>query len=287
MNARTAAAWMDDMPESETITWDANDRLAADVHCVSCGYNLRGLKRSGVCGECGVPIKYSLAGSYLSCADPVWLNRLRTGAACLALALPWLWFPPAWLVFSYGLWCLSAPDPAQPRRGAGLLTATSRALLAGFPCLVLYGAVPLCVAYWFANAATLKFDPREATLFLAGSVLLLVPPLATATTWRLAVRDGSRRLRRCHGAAFWLALTSLLCVGGWGVDALFMIGIDVLLGLGVIGVPLGLSAFVVLGVSLYGTWRSLERAEAQARALRTEVRYWQRLVPGSKGVAVP
>jgi hypothetical protein len=278
---------MDGMAESETITWDTDDRLATDVHCVSCGYNLRGLKRSGVCGECGVPIKYSLAGNYLSCADPVWVNRLRTGAASLALALPWLWFPPAWLAVSYGLWCVSAPDPARAHRGTGTLAAISRALLAGLPCLLLYGAVPLCVTYWFANAAALKFDPAEATLFLLGCVLLLVPPLATAATWRVAVRDGARWLRHCYGAAFWLGIASLLGVAGRGIDSVILLQTDILLALGAIGVPLGLLAFVFLGVCLYATWRNLERAEAQARALRTEVRYWQRLVPGSTGPTSP
>jgi hypothetical protein len=279
-----AAARTDGMAEPQTITWDTDDRLAADVYCVSCGYNLRGLKRSGPCGECGVPIKYSLTGSRLSYADPAWINRLRAGTACLALSLPWLWFPPAWLLFSYGLWCVSAPDPAQARRGTAVQTTVVRALFAGLPCMVMYGAVPLCAAYWFANAAALKFDPTEATLFLLGGVLLLVPPLATAATWRIVVRGGSRRLKHCYGAAFWLGVASLLCVAGWGVDSLVRLRIDVLIAFGAIGVPLGVFAFVFLGVCLYGTWRNLERAEAQARALRSEIRYWQRLVPGSTGV---
>lgn len=271
------------MAESDAITWNADNRLTSDIHCVRCGYNLRGLKRSGVCGECAVPIKYSLAGSYLCYGDPVWISRVRWGAAALALTLPWLWFPPAWLVFSYGLWRVSAPDPSRACRGAGVQTTVVRALLASLPCLALYGGLPLCVMYWSANAASLSFNPAQATLFLLGCVLLLVPPLAIAMTWGVAVCDGSRLLRRCYRATFWLGTTSLLCVAAWGIDSLGVLQTDVLMALGAIGVLLGLFAFVFLGVCLHGTWRNLERAEAQARALRTEVRYWQQVVPGRLG----
>jgi len=269
------------MAESQTVTWDADDRLTGDLYCVSCGYNLRGLERSGVCGECGTPLKWSLAGDQLYGADPVWVKRLRVGAACLTLTLPWLWLPPAWVVFAYGLWCITAPDPKTVRGRGSVYMTSVRLLLAAFPFVVWLGVVPLCATYWYANAAALKFDPSVATTFLMAGMLLSLPLITSVAIWRIAGRAESKWMKRCHRNTFWLSGLSLAFVGAWGVNELATLYLDLLTALGVIGVLLGLVGFGFLAGSLVGTWRRLEQAEVQARALRSEVRYWQRLVPGS------
>lgn len=53
----------------------------ADVPCLSCGYNLRGLTNDGACPECGSPVTASLRGDFLKFADPAWLERLKLGTS--------------------------------------------------------------------------------------------------------------------------------------------------------------------------------------------------------------
>jgi len=266
-----------------SATWDADDRLAADIPCVSCGYNLRGLKRSGVCGECGEPIRYSLAGSDLACGAPEWVARLRSGTATLALTLPWLWFPPAWLAFSYGLWRVSAPDPGRVQAGGEAFRSLARAILCALPCLIWYGAVPLTVAYWYANATTLKFSLSTAVVLLSAGLLSLVPPVLALLMWPIAARLHERRLRQAFGLAGPLGAVACLGVVAIGLESVARVRLAGLWEAGRLCAELGVPAFVLLGAALHGTWRALEQAETQSRALRRPVRYWQRPEPGGSG----
>jgi hypothetical protein len=60
---------------------ELNEILPADVACLSCGYNLRGLTNVGVCPECGTAVAASLRGDFLKYADPAWLERLKLGTS--------------------------------------------------------------------------------------------------------------------------------------------------------------------------------------------------------------
>lgn len=117
------------------------DRFVDDAKaCVRCGYNLRGLKVSGDCPECGTAVKISLGGKVLRHSDPAYLMALQRGLALVltALALYVLvlivtlglkafttladepWYPVAEyalyagaaLLGVLGYWLFSAPDPA-------------------------------------------------------------------------------------------------------------------------------------------------------------------------------
>ena len=44
------------MTDRRTVPLDSQGRINADVVCVHCGYNLRGLAADGVCAECGKSI---------------------------------------------------------------------------------------------------------------------------------------------------------------------------------------------------------------------------------------
>jgi hypothetical protein len=55
--------------------------LDSEIHCIFCGYNLRGLDPAGRCPECGRPIAASHRGDRLAHADPAWLRKLRFGAS--------------------------------------------------------------------------------------------------------------------------------------------------------------------------------------------------------------
>jgi len=65
------------------VPTDASGRVAADLPCLSCGYNLRGQWPSGACPECGMGIGDAVSGDRLALADPGWVARLRNGMTSL------------------------------------------------------------------------------------------------------------------------------------------------------------------------------------------------------------
>ena len=123
---------------------DASGRLADDVACVQCGYNLRGAlgPPAGRCPECGLPVGRSTMGHWLRFAEPEWLrtvwgglNRLAVLIVCSAL-LAIVPFTPLWdlrlqwpdevvmflptaliatgvVVGLHGLWKATTPEPVR------------------------------------------------------------------------------------------------------------------------------------------------------------------------------
>lgn len=55
-------------------------RLLDDRPCLRCGYNIRGLMDTGICPECGSPVRDSLRGNLLRYASPEYVARLERGA---------------------------------------------------------------------------------------------------------------------------------------------------------------------------------------------------------------
>jgi hypothetical protein len=62
-------------------------RIADDLACAHCRYNLRGLSDAGNCPECGTPVAYSLHGFYLRNAPLAWLRRLPRGLIWILISL--------------------------------------------------------------------------------------------------------------------------------------------------------------------------------------------------------
>ncbi len=74
-------------PGTVAVAMDQDGRLAEDVACRHCGYNLRGLELSGRCPECEMAIEKTLHGFLLRFSDPAWLKRLRSGLTLLIVAI--------------------------------------------------------------------------------------------------------------------------------------------------------------------------------------------------------
>ncbi len=65
-------------PPQATIV-NPNQLIEQDMDCMSCGYNLRGLRLGGRCPECGAAISRSSFGNLLKYSDPDWVDQLRLG----------------------------------------------------------------------------------------------------------------------------------------------------------------------------------------------------------------
>ncbi len=66
---------------------DSAGRVAVDVACVGCGYNLRMQPDAGVCPECARPIADSIRGYYLPFCNAQWVKRMAGGATLASIAL--------------------------------------------------------------------------------------------------------------------------------------------------------------------------------------------------------
>lgn len=66
---------------------DDQGRVADDIECRECGYNLRFADARGSCPECGTAVHWSLMGNLLRFADPDWVGNLAKGLKILLITL--------------------------------------------------------------------------------------------------------------------------------------------------------------------------------------------------------
>jgi len=122
-------------PRPTTPPRDAEGRLATDLPCVGCGYNLRAQPREGACPECGRAVEETIR-SGLHHVSIAWACEMRMGfglmiAASVALAIKrllvsgwlinlnhivpddrigWLFGIIGWICFLYACWSLSTAE---------------------------------------------------------------------------------------------------------------------------------------------------------------------------------
>ena len=129
---------MADLPAvGADLPLDEEGAIVADLPCVACGYNLRGLSLDGRCPECGMAVERSTRGNLLRFCEPRWVETLASGTnwilaslaasigvSALSAALvfignipvPWrLIVLPIWLAKLVGFWKLTAPNSGIPR----------------------------------------------------------------------------------------------------------------------------------------------------------------------------
>ncbi len=69
------------------VALDGAGRVAQDVPCRTCGYNLRGLSPDGQCPECGAAVGRSIHGDLLRYSDPVWVRHLAAGPLWMIISV--------------------------------------------------------------------------------------------------------------------------------------------------------------------------------------------------------
>ncbi len=120
------------------IALDAQGRLADEIPCRVCGYNLRSADPNGTCPECGTAVGWSVVGDFLRYSAPQWMRQVASGAnfyvAGIAVTILTLLFlivafvglpqDAAVLLFSggmivgailmaIGVWKLTTPEPSK------------------------------------------------------------------------------------------------------------------------------------------------------------------------------
>jgi hypothetical protein len=119
-----------------TAALDEQGRIAGDLACRECAYNLRSLELDGVCPECGTSVAGSARGHYLQFASPLWVKKLSRGALLLVIALAASVVAgiATWAV-SFALAMVAVPSTLPASPPTGLLAA-----------LIAIGAVQVAVA---------------------------------------------------------------------------------------------------------------------------------------------
>jgi hypothetical protein len=151
-------------------------RIAGDLPCIACGYNLRALAEAGRCPECGEPVKRST--TYHLRPSPAWLKRLEEGVNLLTTGIP---------VIGIGAGLLGL---------GGFLLGSFSGVSAAAPLLVF--AVLLVSAISVVKITIADPTPlvrrreglswrRVTRLCLLLSPVILAPPIIQTTSWTALV----------------------------------------------------------------------------------------------------
>ncbi len=112
---------------------DADGRVAIDLPCLRCGYNLRTLAKAAVCPECAYPVGNTTRSRYLWRSPPRWLERVAGGADMLSFSA----IAGVVCAAGYAAVAMIAPDFGEAlgpfAAGAGLI----------LPLLVIFGLAGL------------------------------------------------------------------------------------------------------------------------------------------------
>lgn len=175
------------------VAVDVEPPINEHLHCVACGYNLRGLQRDGDCPECGASIKATIEneGRY---AEQAWIRQIADGAlgamagvGAILLAVPGLALLRSWVVFLLpvlvlgglvglaGVWDLaSRPRGAVPSRAEvwpGRWVRASLVILMPGTIILLASSSKGTAGYALAAAGMLMFGVLPYLLSQHGRVV--------------------------------------------------------------------------------------------------------------------
>jgi hypothetical protein len=213
--------------ERDELTLSNSDsRIAIDLPCIRCGYNLRTLRADGACPECGESIGRSTSGEFLRLAPPDWVHALAAGTLIVTLVLGGVIGIAVTALFER---FLSTPSPLA------LFLSCGSVLALAAPILLIMGTVGMTIpdpsaegrpegltarrlARWcaagFGVALTLLFTLAPVSpevvlipgLVLCVASLALLPPALLRHLHNLLQRVPSPNLARISAWLIWPVL---------------------------------------------------------------------------------
>lgn len=169
-------------PAVETSPWadahgaDFDALVAADLPCRRCGYNVRGLARTGRCPECDTPVARALRADLLRYSDARWVAVIARGfrtvniaivlaliaiiilALQRALIVPWRTAAITLAIGAVaivGVWLATAPEPAVVERENPLSTRRMLRVLI-IAAIVLQAAGDFLLPYWPGGRSSVR-----------------------------------------------------------------------------------------------------------------------------------
>ncbi len=283
-------------PVAREVVFDEAGRIAEDLPCLRCGYNLRGLGSEATCPECASTVGRSIQGDLLRFCDPDWLARLAKGLLLIIIGLL-AGFVPSLLVFALmvggmpmgalvmgstllgvatslvvviGVWWMTAPDPARTeaeRLGTARTVARwciTAELLSG-PLAMMRTTAMMTMPQSFRMLPNLIVSIVVLVGYLAGLVYLR----------RLALRIPRPGLAQQTKIVMWgYGSAKAATIGLW--IALVVVARTAAFGMTMVvknisyAVWLATLVFIIWGLVLLFLYRgALSRAEAEARATWT------------------
>jgi hypothetical protein len=231
--------------DPDQVTAPAPPALDRDLHCVTCGYNLRTQPVDGVCPECGKSIRSTLNFPHLARSAPRWLTSLLDSVTVLlvafAFAVAGFWFDrgrdevvpvllatTAWALAWFAVWLLTRPEPGVRQR------IRWRAWF-----LRLFATPPYVTA--FATPMLVKRYDLAGALIAGGLMLCIVPAtfLYYDHLFESAYRLPNKFLAWQAAAVQWLlppavllSLAGIVTLGRWPRDVAELLTMLPMVGLG-------------------------------------------------------
>ncbi len=114
--------------------------VVSDLGCVSCGYNLLGLRTHVVCPECGIPVSRSMLGDLLEFASIEYVSKLYRGAQTVVGG-----------ILLYVIVMIVSLALAVLTVSAGMSAAMMSAIQLGTQIMALGATVAIAVGWWWLS----------------------------------------------------------------------------------------------------------------------------------------
>ena len=241
--AGRARAFVETPTTNLTGVVDETGTVCIDRTCLKCGYNLRGLDRSGRCPECATPVGLSIHGDLLCYAEPGYVNKLARGSRWIMRGL------------TIGILCFVLLIVGTIIASvSGLSSAVADMLVAVGAALLVLGFLAGCL------------------LFLLGVWFITARPPYVFDTGR---QDRNRRLVRIYMLLTFLGIALSVIVEELGPPPRVMATFEILaLGFSVLGVVGTAAYFLYLSALAARVWDADLGSGSKDVGVARSLAYW-------------